>query len=161
MNSNLENTTRGELALTDWVRVAGLLIFLAFICLSIVLFGKSANQPPANPMQALVHSSAPTAGLEPRSESTPETRARPATAVTPAETQAQSSEVSGESAQGATHELATTDPESAKVMLGNRSNSPVRRFSSRRRVALYKRAPRSIKALIEMWFRTFRTKSHR
>jgi len=146
MNSNLENATRGELALTDWVRVAGLLIFLAFICFSIVLFGKSANQPPANPMQALVHSSVPTSGLEPRPESTPETRAPPPTAVTPAETQPQSSEVSGESAQGATNELATADPESAKVMLGNRSNSPVRRFSSRRRVALYKRAPRSIKA---------------
>ena len=161
MNSNLEKATLGELALTDWVRVAGLLIFVASICFSIVLFGKGPNHPPANPTQALVHSSAPTAGLEPRPESTPETRARPATAVTPAEIQPQSSEVSRESAQGATHELATTDPESAKVMLGNRGHSPVRQFSSRRRVALYKHAPRSIKALIEMCFRTLRTKSHR
>ena len=99
-----------------------------------------------------------TACLEPRPESTTETRARPATAVTPAETQPQSSELSSELAQGTTHELAITDPETAKAMLGNRSNSPVRRFSSRRRVPFHKRAPRSIKMLIEMWFRTFRTK---
>ena len=158
MNSNLENARRGELALTDWLRVAGLLIFVAFIGFSIVLFGKSANHPPANPTHALVHSSAPTACLEPRPQSTAETRARPATAVTPAETQPQSSELSSELAQGTTHELAITDPETAKAMLGNRSNSPVRRFSSRRRVPFHKRAPRSIKMLIEMWFRTFRTK---
>jgi hypothetical protein len=95
--------------------------------------------------------------LEPRAESTPETRARPATAVTPAETQPQSSEVSSESALGlgATDELAT-NPESTKIMLGNRGNSPIRRFSSRRRVARYKHAPRTIKALIEMWFLTLR-----
>ena len=161
MNSNPKNAGQGALALIDWVPVAGLLIFLGFICLSIVLFGKSANQLPANPMQALVHSSAPIAGLEPRPEWTAETRARPATAVTPAETQPQSSEVSSELAQGTTHELATTDPQSAKAMLGNRSNSPVRRFSSRRRVALYKRSPRSFKMLMERWFRTFRIKSHR
>jgi hypothetical protein len=46
-----------------------------------------------------------TACLEPRPESTTETRARPATAVTPAETQPQSSELSSELAQGTTHEL--------------------------------------------------------
>jgi hypothetical protein len=161
MNWNLESARRGELALTDWVRIIGLLIFAAFVCFSIVLFGKGANHPPVNPTQALVHSSAPIAGLEPRPEWTAETRARPATAVTPAETQPQSSEVSSELAQGTTHELATTDPESAKAMLGNRSNSPVRRFSSRRRVASYKRSPRSFKMLMERWFRTFRTKSHR
>jgi hypothetical protein len=123
MNSNLENARRGELALTDWVRVAGVLIFVAFIGFSIVLSGKGANYPPANPTQALVHSSAPTAGLEPRPESTAETRARPATAVTPAETQPLSSELSSELAQG-THELAITDPESVKAMLGLGRSGP-------------------------------------
>jgi len=51
--------------------------------------------------------------------------------------------------------------EGAEVMLWNRSNSPAKRFSSRRRVALGKRAPRSLRALIEMWFRGFRTRGQR
>jgi hypothetical protein len=57
MKSNPENAGQGELALIDWVRVAGLSIFVAFICYSIVLFGKGANHPPANQTQVIVHSS--------------------------------------------------------------------------------------------------------
>ena len=78
------------------------------------------------------------AGPEPNLE----VRAQPATAVTPLERQSRSSEAFGESAQGtlsggsATYELATTAPEGAEVMLWNRGNSPVKRLSSRRRVAL-------------------------
>ena len=110
---------------------------------------------------------APVAVTQAGPEPNPEVRAQPATAVTPPERQSRSSEAFGESAQGTrsgrstTYELATTTPESAEVMLWNRSNSPVKRFSSRRRVALGKRAPQSIRALIEMWFRGFRTRSHR
>jgi hypothetical protein len=168
-DSKLENASQGELALTDWFRIAGLLIFVAFICFSIVLFSQGANHLPANQRQALVPSTptAETAGLEPRPESTPEIRAQPELGVTPAETQPRLREVFSEPAQGtirgagATYELATTNPTRANVMLGNRSNLSVRRVSSRRRVALYKYTPRSIKVLIETWFRTFRTKSHR
>jgi hypothetical protein len=106
-------------------------------------------------------------GLEPRPESTPEIRAQPELGVTPAETQPRLREVFSEPAEGtirgagATYELATTNPTRAKVMLGDRSNLSVRRVSSRRRVALYKYTPRSIKVLIETWFRTFSTRSHR
>src|SRR6516162_9197157 len=69
MNLNLETTSQGELALTDWLRLAGLLIFVAFICFSIVLFCKGANRPPTNQTQGLVHASAPATGLELRPES--------------------------------------------------------------------------------------------
>src|SRR6516165_9753733 len=72
MNSNLETASQGEQALTDWLRLAGLVIFVAFICFSVVLFCKGANHPPANETQGLVHSSAPAAGLELRPESNPE-----------------------------------------------------------------------------------------
>jgi hypothetical protein len=56
MNSNLETASQEELALTDWLRLAGLLIFVAFICFSIVLFCKGANHAPVNEMQALARS---------------------------------------------------------------------------------------------------------
>jgi hypothetical protein len=72
MNSNLETASQGELALTDWIRLAGLFIFVAFICFSIVLFCKGANHPPANETQALARSSARTTGLELRPEADPQ-----------------------------------------------------------------------------------------
>jgi hypothetical protein len=50
------NADQGELALIDWVSVAGLSIFAAFICYSVVLFGKGANRPAENQTQVLVHS---------------------------------------------------------------------------------------------------------
>jgi hypothetical protein len=72
MNSNLETVSQGELALTDWLRLAGLLIFVALICFSVVLFCKGAIHPLANETQALELSSAPIAGLKLRPQSNPE-----------------------------------------------------------------------------------------
>jgi|SRR6516162_7483457 len=72
MNSNLETANQEELALTDWLRLAGLLIFVAFICFSIVLFCKGANHPPTNERQALARSSGRTTGLELRPETDPQ-----------------------------------------------------------------------------------------
>jgi hypothetical protein len=76
MNSNLETASQGELALTDWLRLAGLLIIVVFICFSILLFCKGANHLPANETQGLVHSAAPVAGLELRPESNREAQSQ-------------------------------------------------------------------------------------
>ena len=166
MNSKLE-MARPKLALIDWGWISAALIFLALMCFCILYFVKGANDLSATQRASLLRTPAPVAVTQARPEPTSEVRAQPATAVTPPERQSRSSEASGESAQGTlnggggTSGLATTTPESAEVMLWNRGNSPVKRFSSRRRVALGKRAPQSIRALIEMWFRGFRTKSHR
>jgi hypothetical protein len=166
MYPKLEMTRQKELTLVDWGWISGALILLALMCFCILFFVKGANDLSATQTESLLRTPAPVAVIHAGPEPNPEVRAQPATAVTPAEAPSRSSEVFRESAQGtlsgdATYELATTNPKSAEVMLWSRSNSPVRRFSSRHRVALDKRAPRSIKALIEMWFRTLRTKSHR
>ena len=167
MNSKLEMAKPSKLALVDWGWISAALIFLALMCFCILFFVKGANDLSATQTESLLRTPAPVAVTQAGPEPNPEVRAQPATAVTPPERQSRSSEAFGESAQGtlsggsATYKRATTTPESAEVMLWNRGNSPVKRFSSRRRVALGKRAPRSIRALIEMWFRGFRTRSHR
>ena len=166
MNSKLE-MARPKLALVDWGWISAALIFLALMCFCILFFVKGTNDLSATQTESLLRTPAPVAVTQAGPEPNPEVRAQPATAVTPPERQSRSSEAFGESAQGtlngggATSELATTTPEIAEVMLWNRSNAPVKRFSSRRRVALSKRAPRSLRTLIEMWFRGFRTRSHR
>ena len=166
MNSKLE-MARPKLALVDWGWISAALIFLALMCFCILFFVKGANDLSATQTESLLRTPAPVAVTQAGPEPNPEVRAQLATAVTPGETQSRSSGVFSESAQGtlngggATSELATTTPESAEVMLWNRSNLPMKRFSSRRRVALGKRAPRSIRVLIEMWFRRFRIRSHR
>jgi hypothetical protein len=96
MNLNLENGNQRELALTDLARIAGLLILVALICFSIVLFGKDANHRPTNQTQVLVHPSAPTASLEPRPELTPEARSESVTTVTVPETRTESATSSSE-----------------------------------------------------------------
>ena len=167
MNSKLEMAKPSKLALLDWGWISAALIFLALMCFCILFFVKGANDLSATQTESLLRTPAPVAVMQAGPEPNPEVRAQPATAVTPPERQSRSTEAFGESAQGtrstgsATYKLATTTPEIAEVMLWNRSNAPVKRFSSRGRVALGKRAPQSIRALIEMWFRGFRTKSHR
>ena len=167
MNSKLEMAKPSELALVDWGWISAALIFLALMCFCILFFVKGANDLSATQTESLLRTPAPVAVMQAGPEPNPEVRAQPATAVTPPGRQFRSSEASGESVQwtlnggGGTSELATTTPESAEVMLWNRSNAPVKRFSSRQRVALGKRAPRSLRTLIEMWFRGFRTRSHR
>ena len=166
MNSKLD-MARPKLALVDWGWISAALIFLALMCFCILFFVKGANDLSATQTESLLRTPEPLAVTQAGPEPNPEVRAQPATAVTPPERQFRSSEAFGESAQGglsggsATYELATTTPESAEVMLWNGSNSPLKRFSSHRRVALRKRAPRSIGALIEMWFRGLRKRSHR
>jgi hypothetical protein len=166
MNSKLE-MARPKLALVDWGWISAALIVLAVMCFCILFFVKGANNLSATQTESLLRTPAPVAVTQPGPEPNPEVRALPVAAVTPPERQSRSGEVFSESIQGtlngggATSELATTTPESAEVMLWNRSNLSVKRFSSRRSVALSKRAPRSIRALIEMWFRGFRTRSHR
>ena len=167
MNSKLEMAKPSKLALVDWGWISAALIFLALMCFCILFFVKGANDLSATQTGSLLRTPAPVAITQARPEPTSEVRAQPATAVTLPERQSRSSEASDESAQGtrstgsATYKLATTTPEIAEVMLWNRSNAPVKRFSSRRRVALSKRAPRSLRTLIEMWFRGFRTRNHR
>jgi len=167
MNSKLEMAKPSKLALVDWGWISAALIFLALMCFCILFFVKGANDLSATQTESRLRSPAPVAVRQAGPEPNPEVRAQPATAVTPPERQSRPTEAFGESAQGtlsgdsATYELATTTPESAEVMLCNRGNAPVKRFSSRRRVARGKRAPQSIRALIEMWFRGFRTRSHR
>ena len=166
MNSKLE-MARPKLALVDWVWIFGALIFLALMCFCILFFVKGANDLSTTQTESLLGTPASVAVTQAGPAPNPEARAQPTTTLTPGEMQSRSSEVFSESAQGtlsggsATPELATTTPESAEVMLWNRGNSPVKRFSSRRRVAIGKRAPRSLRALIEMWFRGFRTRNHR
>ena len=167
MNSKLEMAKPSKLALLDWGWISAALIFLALMCFCILFFVKGTNDLSATHTESLLRTPAPVAVMQAGPEPNPEVRAQPATAVTPPERQSRSTEAFGESAQGtrstgsATYKLATTTPEIAEVMLWNRSNASVKRFSSRRRVALSKRAPRSLRTLIEMWFRGFRTRSHR
>src|SRR6516225_4327810 len=155
MNSKLEMAKPSKLALVDWGWISAALIFLALMCFRILFFVKGANDLSATQTESLLRTPAPVAVTQAGPEPNPEVRAQPATAVTPPERQSRSS--FGESAQGtlsggsATYKLATITPESAEVMLWNRSNAPVKRFSSRQRVALGKRAPRSLRTLIEMW----------
>src|ERR1700752_3285152 len=72
MNGNLETASQEELALTDWLRLAGLFIFVAFICFSIVLFCKGVNHAPANETQALTRFSGRTTDLELRPGTDPQ-----------------------------------------------------------------------------------------
>src|SRR5215471_117366 len=144
MNSKLEMAKPSKLALVDWGWISAALIFLALMCFCILFFVKGANDLSATQTESLLRTRAPVAVIQAGPEPNPEVRNQPTTAVTPAETQSRSSEVFSESAQetlnggGATYELVTTNPTNAEVMLWNTGNSPMRRFSSHRRVALYK-----------------------
>src|SRR6516165_11880393 len=154
MNSKLEMAKPSKLALVVWGWISAALIFLALMCFCILFFVKGANDLSATQIESLLRTPAPVAVRQAGPEVNPEVRAQPTTAVTPPERRFRLSEPFSESTQGtlsggsATYELATTTPESANVMLWNRGSSPVKRFSSRRRVALSKRAPRSLRTLI-------------
>jgi hypothetical protein len=166
MNSNLENAGQGELALTDWVRVAGLLIFVAFICFSIVLFGKGANHHPANQTQVLLHSSAPTAGLELRPESTPEARSQSVMAVTVPETRPGATTSSSEAltppiqqplSRSATEGPTIVNVKRANAIRRHRTYLAMRWLASRRRSAVDKFVLKSVNILFGMWRHTWET----
>jgi len=166
MNSNLESASQGEWALTDWVRIAGLLIFLAFICFSIVLFGKGANHPSANQLQSAAQTyNTTTATLAPRPEPTPAASAQSVAAVTRPETRSESTPFSDEAlspplqqAPGrlATERAAIADAKGANAIGKHRTNSMTRRQADRRRSAVDKAVLKTVNTLVGMWRRTFK-----
>jgi hypothetical protein len=167
MNSNLESTSQGELALTDWARIAGLLIFGAFACFSIILFCKGANHPSANETQSVVQTSVPIDGLESRSESTLEARAQSLGAAKMRETNSESAPVSSEALDPAIQQslsgMATEKPAIGNAngedrILKHRSSSVVRRQASPRRSPVDKVVLKSVNTVVEMWRRIFKAR---
>ena len=157
MNLNLETTSQGELALTDWLRLAGLLIFVAFICFSIVLFCKGANHPPANETQTLVRSSAPTAGSEPRPKPDPQS----VIAVTMSGTRPGSTtSLSGAPASPVEQPVdrSTTNAKRTPAIRRHRTYSATR-LASRQGSAIHEVVSKSVNILVGMWRHTWeRTK---
>jgi hypothetical protein len=153
MNSNLETASQEELALTDWLRLAGLLIFVAFICFSIVLFCKGANHPPANETQALVRSPARTAGLELRPGPNPEADPQSVIAVTmPRTGPGSSTSLGGAPAIPVQQPLhrSTTNAKRAPAIRRHRRYSATR-LASRQGSVLDQVVSKSANVLVGMW----------
>jgi hypothetical protein len=164
-----------ELTLVDLVWISSALIFLALMCFCMVLFARGANQLATTQAQAIPASTPAAASLRPPSESNREATSTICNGHYSAEiskywfvsTSAQSSsEVpnlptkwtqSPRATDWATDKLATTNSGSAKAVRGNRRNLAVMRLASRRRSAVEKGVPRTVKTLIKMWHRTSRT----
>ena len=169
-NLNVDIMSQRELTLVDLVWIFSALIFLALMCFCMVLFARGANQLATTQAQA-IPASTPAASLRPLSESNREAHPQSVTAITPQESQnigfvstpAQaSSEVPNRPTKWtqsprATDKLATTNSGGAKAIRGNRRNLAVIRLASRRRSAVEKGVPRTVKMLIKMWHRTSRT----
>jgi hypothetical protein len=167
MISDLKVAGQRELTLVDFAWIFAAIIVSLLICFCIVFFAKGANHLAATQTELLLRTPDPVAVAQSSPESIPETLEQSATVVNPPETQSPSSnafsEVASQPAQGtpsrgAPNELASASPKSSRILVGKGKESSVRRLSSRQRVA---RAPRSIKVLIEMWFRSFKAKSRR
>ena len=161
MNSDLETASQGELALTDWLRLAGLLIFVAFICFSIVLFCKGANHPPANETKGLVHSAAPAAGLEVRPEShsqpllalaAPEAYSGSIKSLSEAPTVSIQQPLNGRAAKEATIFSAQRTP-----AIRRHRTSSATRLASRQGSALDKVLFKSVNVLVGMWRHAWET----
>jgi hypothetical protein len=167
MNSNLESVNRGELELTDWARLAGLLIFVAFICFSIVLFGNGANPLVANQTQSIAQTSTPVARLEAHPASTPVALPQSVAAAVPeAETRSESAPSSGEPVSPSlqeppgrmvTEKSAVVKGIGASAIRKHRMGSVMRRQASRRRSVIDKVVLRSVNAFVEMWHHAFKT----
>ena len=56
MNPNLDNATHGEITLVDCVRISGILIFVALICLCIGLLAAGAKRSATIPAQEAITS---------------------------------------------------------------------------------------------------------
>jgi hypothetical protein len=167
MISDLKVAGQRELTLVDFAWIFAAIIVSLLICFCIVFFAKAANHLAATQTELLLRTPDPVAVVHSSPESIPETLDQSATAINPPRTQYPSSnsfsEIASQPAQGtlsrsATNELATTSPKGSKILVGKGREFSVRRLSSRRRVVP---APRSIKVLIETWFRSFKTKSRR
>jgi hypothetical protein len=167
MISDLKVAGQRELTLDDFAWIFASIIVSLLICFCIVFLAKGANHLAATQTELLLRTPDPVAVAQSSPESIPETLEQSATGVNPPETQSPSSnafsEVASQPAQGtpsrgAPNELASASPKSSRILVGKGKEFSVRRLSSRRRVA---RSPRSIKVLIEMWFRSFKAKSRR
>jgi hypothetical protein len=167
MNSNLESTSQGELALTDWARIAGLLIVGAFVCFSIILFCKGANHPSANhPSANATPSVVQTGGLESRPESTLEARAK-AIGAAKMETNSESAPVSSEALHPAmqpslsgmaTEKPAIANQDGVDRILKHRTFSVMRRHARPRRSPVDKVVLKSVNTVVEMWRRIFKAR---
>jgi len=160
-----------ELTLVDLVWISSALIFLALMCFCMVLFARGANQLATTQAQAIPASTPAAASLRPPSESNREATSTICNGQYSAEiskywfvsTSAQSSSevpnlpTKWTQRPRATDKLATTNSGSAKAIRGNRRNLAVMRLASRRRSAVEKGVPRTVKTLIKMWHRTSRT----
>ena len=140
---------------------------LAFNLFLHCFFAKGANHLAATQTELLLRTPDPVAVARSSPESISETLDQSATVANLPEIQSLSNDAFSEIAsqptqgtlsRGAPNELATNSPKSSSILVGKGKEFSVRRFSGRRRVA---RAPRSIKVLIEMWFRSFKAKSRR
>ena len=167
MISDLKVAEQRELTLVDLAWIFTAIIVSLLICFCIVFFAKGANHLAAAQTELLLRTADPVAVARSSPESISETLDQSATVVNPPEIQSPSSDAFSEAANqpaqgtprpGAPNELATTSPKSSRILVGKGKEFSVRRLSSHRRVA---RAPRSIKVLIEMWFRSFKAKSRR
>ena len=165
MNSDLETASQGELALTDWLRLAGLLIFVAFICFSIVLFCKGANHPPANETQALVRSSARTADLEFRPEANPEAEPQSVIAVTMPGTRPDSTtSLSGAPTTPIQQPVHRSTTKGSTIFNAKRTSAIRRhrtysatRLASRQASALDQVVSKSVNVLVRIWHHTWET----
>jgi hypothetical protein len=166
-DSDLKVAGQRELTLVDFAWIFAAIIVSFLICFCIVLFAKGTNHLAATQTELLLRTPDPVVVAQSSPESIPETLEQSAAVVNPPETQSPSSkafsEVASQPAQGtpsrgAPNELATVNPKSSRILVGKGKEFSVKRLASRRRVA---RAPRSIKVLIEMWFRSFKAKSRR
>jgi hypothetical protein len=156
-----------ERMLVDWVWISGALIFLALICLCVVLLARGANQLETTP----AHGIPLVAGSPPITESNPEAHTQAVTAVTPPDSQYRgfvsqftqpSSDIPSDpkkatQSPSVTDKLAATNPRSTKSVRGNQRNLAAKPLASRRRSAIDKGVPRTVKMLIKMWRRTLRT----
>jgi hypothetical protein len=170
MKPNLDIESQEELTLVDWIRISGILIFVALLCFCVVLLAKGVNQPATTHTKAIVNASTPTGNLQPRLESNREAHAHSAPAITDQESHyiafvspsvQSSSKVPTQPIRRAQNRGATD-----KAIRGNRRNLVKMRGPNYRRftvdapgrsVFFEKGAPRSVEMLIEMWRRTSRT----
>jgi hypothetical protein len=165
MISDLKVAEQREQTLVDFAWIFAAFIVLLLLCFCVVLFAKGANHLAATQTELLLRTPDPVAVARSSPESISETPDQSATVVNPPEIQSPSSDAFSEAASqpgqgtpspGVPNELATTSSKSSRILLGKGKEFSVKRFSSRRRVT---RVPRSIKVMIEMWFRSFKAKS--
>lgn len=173
MNPNLDNATHGEITF-DYVRISGILIFVALICLCIVLLADGAKRSATIPAQEAI-----TSVFTETTQSKPNEKAHVQfeTAVTQPERYyvafvSPSSQFLSETpnqpknrakTDGATGKLVTSDVQRAKAILEHHGNLVMTwKATNRRSIAhpsrrssfLERNVSKSVRILIEMWRRS-------